>query len=72
MNDRKAANAQSSSTRVPTEHPIRPNVKSLQNWRRSAGAIVAGELVSARREPDPRYFIGKGKLEELAQLIHDN
>ncbi len=38
----------------------------------SAGAIVAGELVSARRKPDPRFFIGRGKLEELAQLIHDN
>ncbi len=39
---------------------------------RSAGAIVAGELINARKRPDPRYFIGKGKLEELEQLIRDN
>jgi GTPase len=33
---------------------------------RSAGAIVVGEIVSGRRRPDPRSFIGKGKLDELA------
>jgi len=36
---------------------------------RSAGAYVASELFAKRRRPDPRYFIGKGKLEELRQLI---
>ena len=39
---------------------------------RSAGAIVMAELVSARRSPDPRYFIGKGKLEELRELIGEH
>jgi GTP-binding protein HflX len=35
----------------------------------SAGAEVVGSIVSARRTPDPRYFIGRGKLEELKQRI---
>ncbi len=35
----------------------------------SAGAEVVGSVVSARRSPDPRYFIGRGKLEELKQRI---
>ena len=39
---------------------------------RSAGAVVTGELVTARKRPDPRFFIGKGKLDELRTLIHDN
>ena len=39
---------------------------------RSAGAEIAGELVSSRRKPDPRYFIGKGKLDELRDLISEN
>ncbi len=39
---------------------------------RSAGAEIAGELVSSRRKPDPRYFIGKGKLDELRELISEN
>ena len=38
----------------------------------SAGAIVVGELVSARRKPDPRLFIGRGKCAELKDLIERN
>jgi len=37
----------------------------------SAGAEVVGEIVCARRHPDPRYFIGRGKLEELEQLVRE-
>ena len=39
---------------------------------RSAGAELVGELVSSRRRPDPRYFIGKGKLGELRDLISEH
>jgi len=35
----------------------------------SAGAVIASELFATRKRPDPRYFIGKGKLEELRALI---
>ena len=38
----------------------------------SAGAIVTAELVTSRKRPNPRYFIGKGKLEELKTLIRQN
>ena len=37
----------------------------------SAGAEVVDQLVSSRRTPDSRYFIGKGKVEELARRVHD-
>ena len=39
---------------------------------RSAGAELVGELVSSRRTPDPRYFIGKGKLDELGGIIREH
>jgi GTP-binding protein HflX len=39
---------------------------------RSAGAVVAAELFSSRRRPDARYFIGKGKLDELRKLIEQS
>ena len=39
---------------------------------RSAGAVITAELVSSRRKPEPRYFIGKGKLDELRKMIADN
>jgi GTPase len=35
----------------------------------SAGADVAGTLISARAEPNPRFLIGTGKLEELKALV---
>ena len=35
----------------------------------SAGAVIAGEIVSARKRPDPRFFIGKGKVEELRASV---
>jgi GTP-binding protein HflX len=39
---------------------------------RSAGAVIVGEIVSSRKSPDPRTFIGKGKLEELRQAVIAN
>jgi GTPase len=35
----------------------------------SAGAIVVDQVSSARKRPDPRHFIGGGKLEELRESI---
>jgi GTP-binding protein HflX len=32
---------------------------------RSAGAVIVDEIVSARKRPDARYFVGKGKLDEV-------
>jgi len=36
---------------------------------RSAGAVIVDQIVSARRRPDPRTFIGKGKLDDVAASI---
>ena len=38
----------------------------------SAGAEVVDELVCARKIPDPRFFIGKGKVVELAESVKNN
>jgi GTP-binding protein HflX len=39
---------------------------------RSAGAIIVDEIVSARKRPEPRYFVGKGKVEELRASVEAN
>jgi GTPase len=36
----------------------------------SAGAEPVGRMVQSRREPDPQYWIGKGKVDELHRLLH--
>ncbi|OGT89014.1 MAG: GTPase HflX [Gammaproteobacteria bacterium RIFOXYA12_FULL_61_12] len=35
----------------------------------SAGAEPAGVLTAVRQRPDPRYFAGSGKVEEIAALV---
>ena len=35
----------------------------------SAGAEPVGRIVQSRRDPDPQYWIGKGKVEELHGLL---
>ncbi|MDF2749383.1 MAG: GTP-binding protein HflX [Gaiellaceae bacterium] len=39
----------------------------LRELARAAGVEPVGELVQQRSHPDPRTFVGKGKLEELKQ-----
>ena len=38
----------------------------------SAGAVVVDEIVSARKRPDPRTFIGGGKLDDVRDSIATN
>ncbi len=36
---------------------------------RSAGAEIIGIIGGARRDPDPRLFVGSGKAEEIADMV---
>jgi GTP-binding protein HflX len=38
----------------------------------SAGAVIVDQLVSSRRRPDSRYFIGKGKLDDVQESVDRN
>ena len=38
----------------------------------SAGAVIVDEVISSRRRPDSRYFIGKGKLEDVQRSVEEN
>jgi GTP-binding protein HflX len=56
----------------PNGLPEESEREEFAELARSAGAVITGELVSSRRRPDPRYFIGKGKLDELRTLIEES
>ncbi|HEY9868663.1 MAG TPA: GTPase HflX [Candidatus Obscuribacterales bacterium] len=43
----------------------------LSQLARTAGATVCGRLTQARLQPDPRYFLGSGKLQELALAVQE-
>lgn len=39
---------------------------------RASGAIVTGQLSAVRDKPNPKYYIGQGKLAELKQYVIEN
>ncbi|HEY7561751.1 MAG TPA: GTPase HflX [Gaiellaceae bacterium] len=44
----------------------------LRELLRTAGVAPVGELVQRRASPDPRTYVGKGKLEELKASLADS
>jgi GTP-binding protein HflX len=52
------------------EWPIEARAAELKELARSSGASVAAEILCRREKPSPDLFIGKGKFEELHQLVH--
>lgn len=38
---------------------------------RTAGASVCGRLTQSRAQPDPKFFLGSGKVQELALMVQE-
>ncbi|MCX5750049.1 MAG: GTPase HflX [Candidatus Saganbacteria bacterium] len=51
--------------------PIEDSILELSNLAETAGARVTGSVTQPRESPDIKYFIGKGKLDDLLLLIND-
>jgi GTP-binding protein HflX len=47
------------------------SLDEFQELARSAGAEVAGIVCAPRDRPDARYFVGSGKIEELAERVEE-
>jgi len=43
----------------------------FQELARSAGAEVVGVVVAPRERPDARFYVGSGKIEELAERVRE-
>ena len=48
------------------------SMQELLQLVRAAGASVVDVVIQSRRRPDPRTFVGKGKLEEVKQHVAAN
>ena len=46
-----------------------PDLPEFRELARAAGAIVVAELSAVRDRPDPKTFIGEGKVDELLQMV---
>jgi len=44
------------------------SLEELRNLARTARARVVGEMTQTRRRADPKYYLGRGKVRELAAL----
>ncbi|MDH4275589.1 MAG: GTPase HflX, partial [Gammaproteobacteria bacterium] len=44
-------------------------LEEFKELARSAGAEVLASISVTRHDPDPRYFIGSGKAEEISQIV---
>ena len=49
----------------------REHLSELGRLTDTAGGLVVGELVQRIRTPRSRYYLGKGKAEELAELVRE-
>lgn len=47
------------------------SLTELKELASAAGAIIQYKTIQQRSTPDPAYFIGRGKVEELAQLCQE-
>src|SRR3989338_7679375 len=53
-----------------TKHiPLEESMQELTRLAETAGAEVVGQLTQNRPNPDLKYFIGSGKLEEIKAAI---
>jgi len=52
------------------EWTLEARAAELKELSRSGGASAVAEILCHRKKPSPDLFIGKGKFEELHQLVH--
>lgn len=51
---------------------VEDDLDELALLARTAGATVGGRLTQARSQPDPRFFLGSGKVQELALIVQES
>jgi GTP-binding protein HflX len=64
--DRPESGERALLVRIGLGAPVAPaEIAEFDALARSAGAIPVGRIGGSRAHPDPRYFVGSGKAEEL-------
>ncbi len=50
---------------------VEDDLDELAQLAKTAGATVCARLTQARLQPDPRFFLGSGKVQEIALLVQE-
>lgn len=53
---------------ISFEEDTAASMKELEGLAEAAGAQVLGQMVQSRERPDKATYLGKGKVEELAEM----
>jgi len=54
-------------------HPVDPNdIAEFSALAASAGTVVVGTVLGSRPRPDPKYFVGSGKAEEIRGFAEEH
>lgn len=54
---------------LPARHQEENPLEELQGLAEAAGAIVVAQVIQRRQVPDASTYIGRGKLQQIAQLV---
>jgi len=60
------------ATIIPKIKPRAEKIESFEEFKeliKNLGGEIVEEIIQKRDRPDPRFFIGRGKAEEIAQKI---
>jgi len=54
-------------------HPVDPNdTAEFAALAASAGTLRVGQVLASRPRPDPKYFVGSGKADEIRACAEEN
>lgn len=53
------------------EQETRESIEELEELAKTAGAVTVGKVIQNREAIHPKTYIGKGKIEEVAELIRE-
>ena len=67
--DRPEAGRRTLLLQIELRQKANPDAQELSELARSAQLVVAAVITVKRDAPHPRWFVGSGKVEELAQLL---
>ncbi len=50
---------------------VEDDLDELAQLAKTAGASICGRMTQTRQQPDPKYFLGSGKMQEVALLVQE-
>jgi GTP-binding protein HflX len=70
MNERPAAGERAVIVQLDFGQPdLQDQLEEVRLLAESAGGLVVAEVFGARASPDPKTFVGKGKVQEIAAML---